>query len=469
MLPILESCYAADTRCCDDYHLSEDILMEHAAMGMARYLERTGIGPQTTVLIVAGPGNNGADGIVLARLLQDRCNVALFLPKGAKSAMAKLQRKRTESLGILPLATPPAQADVIVDALFGAGLDRTLDPSVCELLETLNGMDALKIACDIPTGLDKFGKPLPVVFKADVTLTMGALKKALYSDAAKRFCGEIRVINLGISDEIYTGNSETMRLEASDFKPPLRNDPASHKGHFGHLGVVRGEKGGAAVLCATAALRFGAGLVTLVGESSPESPASLMQSTTPPEGVTALAAGMGLGRTDRPDWLIETLCETKIPAVLDADVCYAPWLCEVLERHPRVVLTPHPKEFAALLETLQIARTDVPSVQADRFGWARTFCNRYPQTVLLLKGAHTLIAEADALYVNPLGSSVLSQAGSGDLLDGLIGALLAQGYDPLEAAIQGSLALSLAAGRYEGANYSALAEDIIENLKWIAS
>jgi len=223
---------------------------------------------------------------------------------------------------------------------------------------------------------------------------------------------------------------------------------------------------------ALAGLRFGAGLVTLVGENSIKAlPFSLMQSSALPPNCTAVAMGMGLG--DHADGaLIEAMLSSETsadgPALLfDADLCYHPNIARLLERAPNAVVTPHPKEFAALLKTLGLADVDTAEIQRDRFGWARRFIQAYPDATLVLKGANTLIAHRDAIYINPHGTPVLAQAGSGDVLAGLIASLLAQGYAPLQAAIQGSLAHTLAARHYEGADYSAKAEDLIEALRWL--
>ncbi|NPA29782.1 MAG: NAD(P)H-hydrate dehydratase [Epsilonproteobacteria bacterium] len=465
MQKIFAHCYDLDKRCYDVYGLNEDILMEHAADGMARYI-RARFEKGARVLIAAGPGNNGADGVTLARLLWSDYEVMLHLPYGAKSDMAKTQLARFEAVGGGCETFLPDRADVVVDALFGAGFDRPLDEKSVRLVERLSAMKGLRIACDIPSGLDSKGIPNPVAFEADVTLTMGALKEALFSDAAKRHTGEIEVVDLGVSRTLYEDHAESFLLEIGDFRPPYRLDPASHKGHFGHLAVVVGQMEGAARLCARAAQRMGAGLVTLVTRKKLAGlEASLMQRDGLPQGASAVAVGMGLGEADAA--LIEELANRPLPMVIDADLCRSPLVEKLLAKS--CVITPHPKEFAALLHTVGMAEVTVEEVQADRFGWAGRFARAYPEAVLVLKGAHTVIAHRHLLYVNPLGTPVLSQGGSGDVLDGLIGGLLAQGFGPLQAAMQGSLALALAARRYRGADFSATAEDMIEEIRWIAS
>jgi hydroxyethylthiazole kinase-like uncharacterized protein yjeF len=469
MQKIFDHCYDLDRRCYEKFNLTEDILMEHAAEAMNRHI-REYEGPKERILIVAGPGNNGADGITLARLLQGDFSVTLHLPYGARSAMAKLQYERLCQLGMEASETLPIQADIVVDALFGAGFSKPLDTRGIELVDTLNAMEGYKLACDIPTGINPEGNPNPIAFRADTTITMGALKKALYADHAKPYVGEILVADLGVSRKVYEHHTDTFLLEESDFVPPLRTNPASHKGHYGHLCVVAGKKSGAAVLCGMAALRFGAGLVTLLTERRIDHlPYSLMQSGELPQSTTAVAMGMGLGYDFDPVLVESEILKNDYPLLLDADMCYVPWVKTLLDKCSRTVITPHPKEFAVLLKTLGIDEVDAAEIQNDRFGWAKRFSDRYPDTVLVLKGANTLVASRGILYVNPLGTPVLSQAGSGDVLSGIVASLLAQGYTPLNAAIQGTLAHALAARRYKGANYSATAEDLIETLRWLGA
>jgi hydroxyethylthiazole kinase-like uncharacterized protein yjeF len=462
---LYRNCYEMDRKCYEEYALTEDLLMEHAAEGMARQIrQRFDAGER--VLIVAGPGNNGADGITLARLLRGRYDVRLILPLGAKSPMAKIQLERAKRVGV-PLGEEPEEAACVVDALFGAGLSRPLSDEIAALVERLNDLEGYKLACDIPTGLDERGVPSPVAFRADLTVTMGALKEALYLDAAKEYVGRIECVDLGVERLLYEDESTAYLLEESDFLPPLRGErPAAHKGSFGHAAVFCGEKEGAGILAASAAARFGAGLTTLViHEKLSYAPPFLMRATTVPERVTALAIGMGLGGYFEAELLEKEVVDSSLPVVLDADAFSKPGLLQIVHQENReVVITPHPAEFARLWKHLMKEELSVAEVQENRFELARRFSARFPRIVLLLKGANPIIAHLGELYVNPLGTVALAKGGSGDVLSGLIVALLAQGYEALDAAIQGSLALALAARSYEGADYSMLPTDLIERL-----
>ena len=463
MQKVFQNCYAMDQRCYDEYGLTEDILMEHAAEGMAAYI-RQHFSAGSSVMIVSGAGNNGADGIVLARLLYGSYDVKLLTPFGVKSAMAKLQLERTEKLGMF-FCEKVEDADIIVDALFGAGLNRKLDEKSQALVAEMNSCRGFRIACDIPSGIAEDGRLMPLAFRADLTITMGALKEALYLDEAKEYVGEIICVDLGVERSLYEFESDLFVLEKSDLKLPFRRSKAAHKGSFGHAAVLCGEKEGAAIMAGMAALRFGAGLATLVVHERVAAPPFLMTATVVPETATALAVGMGLGEFFESEFIKKYILDSTLPLLLDADSFYSPALLSVLEQKDRaIVLTPHPKEFASLLALTMDRIVSVAEIQKRRFELVREFSARYPHSVLLLKGANMLIAHQERVWINPLGSSKLSKGGSGDLLSGLIVSLLAQGYEGADAVINASLALALAAERYDGANYSMLPTDLIEEL-----
>jgi hydroxyethylthiazole kinase-like uncharacterized protein yjeF len=463
MQKVFKSCYDLDKRCYEVYGLNEDILMEHAARGMAEYIQNN-FEKGSSVLIVSGVGNNGADGIVLARQLHKDYAVRVVLPFGTKSKMAKLQELRVKALGI-NIEKELLESDVIVDAIFGAGLNRNIDNETQKILHKLNSLKGFKIACDIPTGVGENGLLMPMAFKADTTITMGALKESLYVDECKDSIGKIICVNLGVSREKYETRSNTFVLDSLDLKLPKREELPTHKGDFGHAGIFCGEKEGAGIIAGMAASRFGAGLTTLLVHEKIVAPPYLMHSTVVPQNVTALAIGMGLGCHFESEFLQKYVVQSHLPIVLDADSFYSEEILSILEQKDReVVITPHPKEFVALWKRLTDEELSVSHIQKNRFEVVRNFNAKYPHITLLLKGANTLIMQEEKLYINPLGSSKLSKGGSGDVLSGLIVALLAQGYSGKDAAIQASLALAMAATNYKGASYSMLATDIIEEI-----
>ena len=448
-----------DKRCYEEFYLSEDILMEHAANGIALYIKKDHKNSHS-VLIVCGSGNNGADGITLARLLHGSFDVRLYLHKAPSSELGKTQLKRARAIGVQEVDALE-DADIIVDAIFGSGLNRELDQNSSALLEQLNLFNGYKIACDMPSGLNKEGHLYKHAFIADTTLSMGALKRGLFSDKAKDSVGTVYQLDLGLHRTRYETQTNWKLLDESDLKPPHRNKNNTHKGSFGHLSLVRGEKEGAAIISAIAALRYGSGLVTLVGEKINALPHVLMQDEHLPHNTTAIACGMGLGKNFQRERLSK-IFKHDLPLVLDADIFYHSIFYDLL--HKEMIITPHPKEFVHILKMSSLADITVYDLQENRFRYIELFSKRYPQIVLVLKGANTIIAHNDSYYINPLGTPALAKGGSGDILTGLCGALLAQGYDALEAAIQASLAQTISAKSLKKNSYSLTPDDIIEGL-----
>ncbi|MGE4382115.1 MAG: NAD(P)H-hydrate dehydratase [Arcobacter sp.] len=459
MQKIFDEVNSLDKRCYEEFFLNEDILMEHAASSICSYIEDI-FEENKSVLIVCGSGNNGADGLALARLLYKKFDVSLYLASEPKSSMAKLQYKRVKTLNIKEV-DEPFEADILVDCLFGTGLNKPLDEKYLTLIDTLNSYNSFNIACDIPSGINHFGQISSSTFEADVTITMGALKTSLFSDFAKDYVGEIIVSNLGVQREIYETQTNKFLLDESDMKLPFRNKKNSHKGSYGHLNVVAGCKKGAGIIAAKAAFGFGAGLVSVVCHENLDLPYHIMQTHFISENCTAIAIGMGLGKYETDE--IRKILNKKVAKIVDADLFYDDLICEVLDQE--IVLTPHPKEFVSLLKLCEIADISVQELQNNRFLYVEKFSKKYPKVVLLLKGANVIIAQNEKLYVNSFGSAVLSKGGSGDVLSGLIGSLLAQGYKPLEAAISASLAHAMGARNYKKNNYSLIPSDLVEEIR----
>ena len=446
-----------DKRCYEKYHLSEDILMEHAASSMMHYIDKK-FAKNKKILIVCGAGNNGADGIALARLLYKKYKVILHIPFGTKSSMAKLQYQRIQSLNI-KTSSKIKKCDVVVDCLFGSGLNRDLDKESVSLIDSLNKLKAFKIACDIPSGINNLGQVNQNAFYSNITITMGALKKSLFTDIAKEYVGDIEVSNLGVQRKLYESKSNCFLLEKKDLKLPIRNNKISNKGSYGHLSVVVGEKSGAGLLCADAGFAFGCGLITAISQNKENFPNYMMQNDQLPLNTTALCIGMGLGKKYNKKFL-----ENTIAKVIDADLFSDTNILNILKQK-NIVITPHPKEFCSLLKITQVADITVKELQMNRFKYTELFCKKYKNLVLLLKGTNVLIAQNKKIYINPLGTSKLSKGGSGDVLCGLIGSLLAQGYSLLDATIQGSLAHTIAASNYSKNNYSMTPEDLVNEIK----
>ena len=459
MQKIFDEVGSLDKRCYEEFSLSEDILMEHAANSMALYIEEK-YHDKKSILIVCGSGNNGADGIALARLLHTKFDVSLYFYKKVKTDIGKVQYKRAKSIGV-NIVSELEITDIIVDCIFGSGLNKSLDKEAISLIEKLNSFEAIKIACDIPSGIFNNGQLDSVAFNADTTITMGALKTSLFSDTAKDYVGKIKVANLGIQRELYETNTNKYLLEKSDLKLPFRNTLNSHKGSFGHLNVVAGCKKGAGIIAAKAAFGFGAGIVSVVCHENLDLPYHIMQTHFISENCTAIAIGMGLGKYEIEE--VKKILSKDVKKIIDADLFYDELLLEVLDED--IVLTPHPKEFCSLLKICDIADIKIEELQNNRIKYVEKFCLKYPKVVLLLKGTNVIISQGENLYINTFGTAVLSKGGSGDVLSGLVGSLLAQGYEPLDACISASLAHALAASNFKRNDYSLIPSDLIEEVR----
>ncbi|MCF6339936.1 MAG: NAD(P)H-hydrate dehydratase [Sulfurimonas sp.] len=440
-----------DTRCYEKFALSEDILMEHAANGLANHI-RVKVFKHSKILIVCGSGNNGADGIALARLLHLDYDVSIFYAKKPKSKMALLQEKRAKNIGVKE-SKKLYKCDVLVDAIVGTGFSGKFNNKIKNIIDKMNSTDAYKIACDVPSGYK---------FKADVTLTMGALKKAMFLDSSKEYVGEIIVLDLGVSRDIYEVKSNWKLLDIDDLNLPIRNKKNSHKGNYGHLAIASGDKSGASIISALSALKFGTGLVSLVNCKNIQIPHIIMYSDIVPKTATTLALGMGLGNRFK-NIELDNFLKNEFPIIADADIFYMPIILKILKRN-NIVITPHPKEFISLLKITKIAKIDIKELQENRFKYIEIFCKKFPDVTIILKGANVIIAKGDEFFINPHGTSMLAKAGSGDVLSGLVGALLAQGYEPLNSAINASLVHVKLALNYKGADFSLTPDDLIDEI-----
>lgn len=351
-------------------------------------------------------------------------------------------------------------ADCIIDGIFGSGLNKPVSSEICEILSLANSAKSLKIAVDIPSGIDKLGRVLGCAFCADLTIAMGALKLALFSDGAKDYVGQIKVANLGISRSNFERGSEYFLLQKSDLKLPLRRKQNTNKGDFGHTYVVSGQMSGAAQMAALAAHAIGSGLVSVVSDGPLNLSPILMQKSSF-EHARVVVCGCGLGEQK-----IDLAALRGKSCVIDADLCYEREILSLLSDNSNLVITPHPKEFCSLLKIAGIADLSVSELQERRFELARAWSEKF-SGVLVLKGANTLIAQAGIIYVCDKGSAALAKGGSGDVLAGLIGGLLAQSYSPLQASICGVLAHALAARAFAKNSYALNPLDLIEEVKWL--
>jgi hydroxyethylthiazole kinase-like uncharacterized protein yjeF len=411
-------------------------LMERAGdavAAMARQMMGTRTGP---VLILAGPGNNGGDGLVAARILKDQ-GIDVTVVQAGKNAL------------------PDRKWALVVDALFGIGLTRPIEGVLAELVSRINALPCPILAIDVPSGLSAdTGRVLGAAIRANRTLTFIAGKPGLYTLDGPDHCGIVTIDTIGVDVDVPAGRLISTDLFREHLKPRLRN---SHKGSFGSAGIIGGAPGmaGAALLAGRAALHLGAGRVYLgmlehlaVDPAQPELMLRAARDILPL--ATVLAIGPGLGQSDEAVELLRHALASPLPLVLDADalnlLASHPVLATKVSRGdtPRI-LTPHPAEAARLLGTT----TD--AVQNDRLAAAQALSRRY-RAIVVLKGCGSIVAAPDGRwFINTTGNPGLASAGSGDVLTGMIATLLAQCWPPLEAALaalhlHGAAADLLAAG-----------------------
>ena len=451
-----------DERASEKFDLSEEILMENAAAAVAIFIRKK-FKKGERLLGVCGGGNNGADVLCTLRMLEGEFECEFILASQNLKPLAIKQLERAKSAGVREckdVENGLNGAKCVIDGLFGSGLNRNLDENHIELISKINKSSIYTIACDVPSGLSNDGKVLGACVKADTTITMGARKLGLYSDAAKDFVGKIKVASLGISAQNYECESGYYLLEKFDLVLPNRKNQCVNKGDFGHAFIISGEHIGASKLCAKAAFAFGTGLVSVIDEQGLNLPTHIMQASKISEKMNAGAVGMGLGKKGVEELEVQILKGKKL--VLDADIFYSAKVLDILDEN--CVLTPHPKEFCSLLRLCNIADIDIKTLQENRFAYARAWSEKF-KAVLVLKGANTIIAKDGQIYIMPYGKNILAKGGSGDVLSGLVLALLAQGYEPLDAAISATLAHALSLKNFKKNSYALSPTDIIKGVK----
>ena len=451
-----------DERASEKFGLSEELLMENAATAIANFIRKK-FKKGERVLGVCGGGNNGADVLCALRMLEGEyeCEFILAIKNLKPLAIKQLDRAKFASVRESKnIENSLNSAKCLIDGLFGSGLNRALGQNLSALISKINASPAYIIACDVPSGLSSEGKVLGACVKADATITMGARKLGLYSDVAKDYVGKIKVATLGISAQNYECESDYHLLEKRNLMLPNRKNQCVNKGDFGHAFIISGEHVGASKLCAKAAFAFGAGLVSVIGEQGLNLPTHIMQASKISEKMNAGALGMGLGKKGIEELEVQNLKGKKL--VLDADIFYSQKVLDLLDEN--CVLTPHPKEFCSLLKICKIADIDVQTLQKNRYAYARAWSEKF-SAVLVLKGANTIIAKEGQIYVMSYGKSALAKGGSGDVLSGLVLALLAQGYEPLRAAISATLAHALSIRNFDKNSYALEPTDIIKGVK----
>jgi NAD(P)H-hydrate epimerase len=463
-----------DRRTITEALVPSSVLMERAGEGVVTHLEEQyGLPRGKAVTIFCGKGNNGGDGFVVARLLHRRhalVRVFMLAPladltrdaavmyrrfvRAAGRSAVKPFRSADQVRGVL------ASSDFVIDALLGTGISSGVTGLYREAIDVINQANRPVIAVDIPSGIHAdSGAVLGRAVRASMTVTFGLPKLGLVVGSGIDHAGIVRIVDIGIPPAyVETIESRIVlisRKAVMDTLPPRQ--PSSHKGTFGHAGIIAGSPGktGAAALAALAALRVGAGLVTVATPSSVNDvlEAKLLEAMTLPlpetkartlarssldrvvafmQARTAVAIGPGLSTHPETVELIQALMKhLDRPTVLDADALNALTGRTALLTECKIppIITPHPGEMARL----EVDAT-TQTVNADRIGTAQRF-SRERGVFVVLKGARTVVARPDGLAaVCPTGNPGMATAGTGDVLTGMVVGLLAQGLSSWDAA-----------------------------------
>ena len=498
--------------------VSTDTLMENAGLACAQQIRECmgGVAGRRVVVLV-GPGNNGADGLVLARhLARWGADVCCYIVRGRPDDDPKMidalaysvaVRDSVNDAGLSDLGGLLRHCDAVVDAILGAGRYRPLHGLVGDVTSLVNDVRTSRprlpvIAVDLPTGVNPdTGDADPRTLRADVTLALCHPKYGIANFPGAGYAGRITVLGIGLPDEVSASAdsnllTEWMTPESARALIPAR-PLTSHKGTFGHLLIVAGSRNfvGAAALAARGAHRAGAGLVTLAAPESvyriaasrltetihlplPEDRDGRIDSSAADvireriRSYSAMAVGCGLGWSDGTTALVDRLLlvgedRPSMPIVIDADGLNN--LSKCLDWADRLrapaVLTPHPGEMATL------SGQGTPQVQADRIGIASQSAADWRRTVLL-KGAHSVVASPGGRRcILPFANPALAAGGTGDVLTGIIGGLLAQGMAPYDAARLGGFLHGTAAEqvRAEFGDAGVVASDLLDRIPRIVA
>ncbi|WP_299528815.1 NAD(P)H-hydrate dehydratase [Ulvibacterium sp.] len=457
-----EQIYLADKSTIENQRISSTQLMERAATGIFDWIHRRMQGAQVKIHLFCGIGNNGGDGIAVARHLQDHgYNIGVYVvnysKKRSEDFLINLERLKErkvwpvflEERSDLPII---GRDDIIIDAIFGIGLNRKPDKWVGRLMRHLNDSDAFILSIDVPSGLflDKGVADSEAVIRANYVLSFQAPKLIFFLPGTGVFVDNWEVLDIGLDSNFMVSTETAYELIGKKEVLPLYipREKFAHKGSYGHSLIIGGSYGkiGAITLASKACLKAGSGLVSTYLPHCGYIP---LQTFLPENMVitdkgekyiehidfeiepNAIGIGVGLGTSKKTvKAFSDFLSKNTRPLVIDADgLNILSKNRELIEKiPPQTVLTPHPKELERLIGNWKD--------DFDKLAKAKTFSKEY-DCILVIKGAHTITIYKDKGYINTTGNPGMATAGSGDALTGILTGLVAQGYTPLSATILG--------------------------------
>ncbi len=482
-----------DANTMEGYGVPSAVLMERAAMSVAAEITDKYADPSSNILIVCGTGNNGGDGLAAARLLYLKgYDVTVLFPGDEEKCSVEAGRQLgiCRNYGIrIVTKLPDTTYDVIVDAVFGIGLTRDLGGIYREIIEGLNKKNAWKVAVDIPSGISAdTGKVMGTAFEADLTVTFGFAKIGQIIFPGAAYAGKLVVKDIGIDEKSMADVCPIAQMsEPADLALLPQRSADSNKGTYGKVLIFAGSynMSGAAAFCARAAYRTGAGLVRVVTDMKnreiiqtliPEAILATYDDMTDIElfvseqlgWADSIVIGPGIGQSKQAVEMVHAVLKgANVPCLLDADGLnilsgHLEWLEDT---SAQLVVTPHPGEMARLLHT------SVEVIKNDLIKAAKDFA-LLSHAVTVLKDARTVICTSDGnIWINTTGNHGMATGGSGDVLSGVIGALLGQKTDAARATVLGVMIHGMAGdaiSKYTGMTSmtaSDLAEGICEVLK----
>ena len=461
-------CTAAQARLADKTALHEHkipslILMEHAALGCTKIIQKH-LQPGDQILILCGPGNNGGDGLAIARLLQRPCFV--YAPKA--SSMSNDERIQWDMLekneqvhfsSFEETLSLMQNADMVIDALFGNGLSRNIEGNYKTLIDAVNASNAFVISIDINSGLDATtGKILNACIISDLTICLDCIKTGQLINDGKKVCSKLECLSIGIPQTIHASLKAAILLDSEEAKQLLpRRSNDGHKGTFGKALMIGGSYAmhGAITMAARACYQSGIGTLTcfvpncihdilaqkmefamlkngddIDGYFSKDAAQKLSNEIGKYDIVTI---GNGMGQLESTKAMVQKALQLSTCTLFDADACWA------IREHPEllrqdfsIILTPHIKEMTYL------CHRSLSEILQDPFGTVQEFCASYPNCTLVLKSDITLIGHKDQMYVLHQPNSALAKGGSGDILCGIIAGLYGQCRNAFQAAAIGT-------------------------------
>lgn len=463
-------------------------LMKRAAVAFYDWFIKKYPDKNISIIILSGVGNNGGDGLMVARMLHKAgyrvyTYVVEYSKKYTEDCAHNVRRVKAANIPFKRITTKEeipdfSKYDILIDALFGTGLSREITGIAAEVIQKMNESGKTIVSIDLPSGLF-LDKKTTFAVEADETVTFQIPKLALYLPDNYRFVGNVTIVNIGLSEKaIAEASSNQFLLEKNYIRELLKPiSKFAHKGTQGHALIVGGSLGktGAVCLASKAALKTGCGLVTAY---LPKCGTQVIQ-TYFPEAMAiedkhveyisdidfelrpdAIGIGVGIGKKDETQQTFyRFLQKNDLPTVIDADglnilSLHPEWFSFLL---PKTILTPHPKELSRLIGEW--------SDDYEKIEKTTAFAKKY-HLIVIIKGAYSLIIDSENLYVNNSGTPALATAGSGDVLTGIITSLLAQGYEPIDAAKIGVYLHGLTANLTQKTIHprSFVASDIIDNI-----